>query len=98
MRASVVRFLAAAAVIASACTAPQQSRSGDQDAGGGGGGESDANVRDAGGGADPVCTPGTRRCTGDDIEDCAGGNIQGCVANSCNEGVTYHAIECQCAQ
>jgi hypothetical protein len=30
-------------------------------------------------------------------EDCAGGNIMGCVTDSCTEGVTYHAIECQCS-
>jgi hypothetical protein len=29
-------------------------------------------------------------------EDCAGGNIMGCVTGSCTEYVTYHSIECQC--
>ena len=28
-------------------------------------------------------------------EDCAG-NIQNCVTGSCSEGVTWHAIVCQC--
>lgn len=41
---------------------------------------------------------GVRRNLPNNNEDCAGGNIAGCVASSCNEGVTYHAIECQCAQ
>ena len=29
-------------------------------------------------------------------EDCANGMIANCVAAQCTEGVTYHAIECQC--
>jgi hypothetical protein len=29
-------------------------------------------------------------------EDCSG-NIASCVSGSCSEGVTYHAIQCQCA-
>ena len=29
-------------------------------------------------------------------EDCAGGNIMGCVTGSCSEWVTYHSLECQC--
>ncbi len=29
-------------------------------------------------------------------EDCAGGDIMGCVTGSCSESVTYHSLECQC--
>jgi len=29
-------------------------------------------------------------------EDCAGGDIMGCVTGSCTEYVTYHSLECQC--
>lgn len=29
-------------------------------------------------------------------EDCAGGNITGCVTASCSEFVTFHALQCQC--
>ncbi len=30
------------------------------------------------------------------MEDCAGGAIASCVSGSCTEGVTYHALQCQC--
>jgi hypothetical protein len=31
------------------------------------------------------------------LEDCAGGNIMGCLTGSCFEAVSYHSIECQCS-
>ncbi|MCK6573086.1 putative metal-binding motif-containing protein [Myxococcota bacterium] len=40
---------------------------------------------------------GVRRTLQASPEDCAGGNLVNCIGGSCSEGVTYHAIECQCA-
>ena len=31
-------------------------------------------------------------------EDCAGGDIVGCVTDTCSEWVSYHALECQCSR
>lgn len=39
---------------------------------------------------------GERKSLPDNNEDCSNPNIQGCVAGACTEGVTWHAIECQC--
>lgn len=30
-------------------------------------------------------------------EDCAGGKMENCFRSSCNDGVTYHSIQCQCS-
>ena len=39
---------------------------------------------------------GVRRNLPNNNEDCANPNIAACVAGNCSEGVTWHAIQCQC--
>ncbi len=41
---------------------------------------------------------GARVTPNGNSEDCAGGGLVNCINGSCSEGVTYHAIECQCGR